>query len=328
MAKAQQGAKKAKKTKEPKPQIRFGIAEWYGKSFVQLTADERRYYSEIQSIPKEERPPQPCPFKGKVSATENCSKGGGICSLRSYRKDPVTGAISLDAPSTLRTTCPQRFDQDGTIYQWIGEVLLSNPDATAIGETPFLKRVPLMGAGELPSKREVGRIDNVLVTPGTTPLDWTPVEKQAVYFSGRKMSLEFRNIADCAAGDLPFPLMSRRPDYRSSGPKRLLPQLEIKVPTIRTWGKKMCVVVDEDFFDQLGQMQEAPDISNAEVVWFVVRYAETAKGFTLEKLRTYITTLKQAVDGLVAAIPVSKPKFEEMIIKKLKKAEAVAAAFS
>ncbi|MBZ5668339.1 MAG: hypothetical protein LAO04_01235 [Acidobacteriia bacterium] len=305
-----------------KTQWRYGIGEWYGRSFVQLTPQERQYYASIQTIPKAERAPQACPFQSKLGNIVNCGKSGGICSLRSYEKAPATGLVTIDSRrSSLRTTCPSRFEQDGTIYRWIGETLLANPDASAIGETPFLQRVPLMGPVECESKREVGRIDNVLVTPGTSPLQWAPVEKQAVYFSGEKMGLEFQNIANFEGQGFPFPIKNRRPDYRSSGPKRLLPQLEIKVPTLRTWGKKMAVVVDEDFFNQLGHMKPAPanDISNAEVVWFVVRYVEGVGGFTLGRLKTFLTTLKEAVDGLVAAIPVPQGRFEETIRAKLHK---------
>lgn len=320
---------KTKTKKSPKPQVRFGIGEWYGHSFVQLTMEQRRYFATIQGIPKEQRPAQPCPFKSTASSIVNCSKAYGVCSLRSYRKDSETGTVGANVPSTLRTTCPNRFEQDGTIYKVIGEKLLGDANATPIGETPFLKRVPLMGPAEPVSKREVGRIDNILVRPGTVPLEWAPVEKQSVYFSGQKMSLEFQSIIDSQDEQIPFPLISRRPDYRSSGPKRLLPQLEIKVPTIRTWGRKLAVVVDEDFFNQLGYMEQAPnapDISNAEVIWFVVKYTETPAGFKLEPLRVYVTTLPKAIEGLVAAIPVSQGEFETKIQKKLKKLEKATSA--
>jgi hypothetical protein len=312
MPKEKAGAKKTR--------WRYGIGEWYGRSFVQLTPQERRYYASIQAIPKVERAPQPCPFQSKPGNVANCGKPGGICSLRSYEKAPASGLVTVDSrSSSLRTTCPNRFEQDGTIYRWIGETLLADADASPIGETPFLQRVPLMGPVESESKREVGRIDNVLATPGTRPLQWAPVEKQAVYFSGEKMGLEFQNIANFEGQGLPFPIKNRRPDYRSSGPKRLLPQLEIKVPTLRTWGKKMAVVVDEDFFNQLGQMKPANDISNAEVVWFVVGYIEGVGGFKLVPLKTFLTTLKEAVDGLVAAIPVPQGRFEETIRAKLRR---------
>ncbi len=81
----------------------------------------------------------------------------------------------------------------------------------------------------------------------------------------------------------------------------------------------MAVVVDEDFFDRLGQMKETNDISNAEVVWFVVAYAESQSGFKLQPLKVFITRLKDAIDGLVAAVPVPQKEFELAIRTRLAK---------
>jgi len=205
------------------------------------------------------------------------------------------------------------------VYRWIGESLLGDPEAIPVGEIPFLQRVPKIRGDSPLTAREVGRIDNVLVVEKGAALEWCPVEKQAVYFSGRKMAHDFKYIAETKDEGLPFPQFSRRPDYRSSGPKRLLPQLQVKVPTLRTWGKKMAVVVDEDFFKELGAINEANHLSNAEVVWFVVRYAERPDGKVhLEPARMFITTLEESVRGLVAAIPVPRPQFEETLRAKLK----------
>lgn len=311
--------KTAKIKKEPKPQVRFGIGEWYGRSFVSLTPEERRYYASIQL--QDPRPPQPCPFLSSPGRQVNCWKAGGICSLRSYERSRSTGIVRPNpGGSTLRTTCPSRFEQDKEIYRSIGKFVLGNPDAVPIGEIPFLQRVPKIIDASPQVKKEVGRIDNVLVIRDGASLQWCPVEKQAVYFSGRKMALDFQNIADSKEEGLPFPQVNRRPDYRSSGPKRLLPQLQVKVPALRTWGKKMAVVVDEDFFNELGNIVRVDDLSNAEVVWFIVRYVEQEDGrFELEPRSECMTTLDESIRGLVAAVPIPQPKFEQMILAKLQK---------
>ena len=49
----------------------------------------------------------------------------------------------------------------------------------------------------------------------------------------------------------------RRPDYRSSGPKRLSPQLDVKVPVLRNWGKKVVVVIDRFFYDNMNTLADA-----------------------------------------------------------------------
>lgn len=300
-------------------QYRFGIGEWYGKPFVMLTPEERRFYASIQT--KEEKPPQPCPFLSSPGLPVNCWKGGGICSLRSYERSKTTGLVRVNPNrSSYRTTCPSRFEEERTVYRWVGEILLGNSQAVPIGEIPFLQRVPRIGDQIPQIAREVGRIDKVLVVPNSTPLEWCPVEKQAVYFSGKKMAHEFRYILEFEGDALPFPQLNRRPDYRSSGPKRLLPQLQVKVPTLRTWGKKMAVIVDEDFFNELGPINRANDISNAEVVWFVIRYVELPDGVVqLQPGQAFMTTLDESIKGLVSAIPLPKQQFEEKIRAKLPK---------
>lgn len=306
--------------KKPKKDIRFGIGEWYGRPFDKLTGDERRYYAKIQFLKKEERPAQLCPFLSRSGKPENCRKVGGICSLRLYEKSPQ-GLVSIASErATLRTTCPHRFEQNGTIFRWIGEKILGDANAVPTGQTPFLQPVETMGNVDPGTKREVGRIDNILVIPGSEPLRWCPVELQAVYFSGKKMALDFENMVSAEDIALPWPAENRRPDYRSSGPKRLLPQLSTKVPTLGGWAKRMAVVVDEDFFNQLGRMNPANDLSNSDLVWFVVRYEEEGNGFVLKPAREpFMTKLKEAEFALVAGTAVPQTAFEESIRKKLKK---------
>src|SRR5437763_2080624 len=127
----------------------------------------------------------------------------------------------------------------------------------------------------------IGRIDNVLVHPSRNPIDWCALELQAVYFSGRSMTNEFKMLAEKEMEALPYPAAHRRPDWRSSGPKRLLPQLQTKVPTIRTWGKKVAVVIDEAFFSSLVGLKPEKHLTNAEIAWFVVGYDPTPSGWRL-----------------------------------------------
>ena len=304
--------------KEPKPQFKFGIGEWYGRSFADLTGDERRQYAAIQFLPKDERPKQPCPFLSRPDRSVNCHKEGGICSLRSYERSRITGLVTLDSRrSPLITTCPSRFEQAGTICKWVNEVVLPNQAAFPIGETPFLRRTPKIGETSKAARREVGRMDNVLVVPDTEPLMWCPVEKQAVYFSGKRMLLEFDAIARTLDDRIPFPLESRRPDYRSSAAKRLLPQLETKIPSLSKWAKKMAVIVDEEFFAQFDPMKEEEHITLAEILWFVVKYEMQETQFVLRPGFVRMTTLDVSIAGIIAAITIPLPEFEHAVKLKL-----------
>jgi hypothetical protein len=301
-----------------KSQQRFGIGEWYGKSFVTLTPEERKRFAEIQQ--GEEATTPSCPFLSTEEHSRPCWKTGGVCSLRSYEQ--IGNVVQINSSgSTLRATCPSRFEEGGTIYRWIGEVILDNAAAIAVGQVPFLERVPTMGGEECGGTREgegVGRIDNVLIVPDTQPLQWCPVEIQAVYFSGDKMAGDFRAIHQHQGISIPFPAGRRRPDYRSCGPKRLMPQLQIKVPTLRRWGKKMAVVVDEDFIRNMGQMRTVADVSNADVAWFVVNFEESDGVVRLARGAIYFTELEAAVSGLIAGKPVTRQIFEERIVTRLR----------
>ena len=200
-----------------------------------------------------------------------------------------------------------------TIFQWVGETVLGTSTPSLATEVGFLKAEG--------GNTHVGRIDMVLANQesGGSTLNWCALEIQAVYFSGRSMSEEFRSIRDYEGEQLPFPGQARRPDYRSSGPKRLMPQLQIKVPTLRRWGKKMAVVVDRHFFDSLGHMEEVEDLSSGDIAWFTVDFEEDDAGgrFKLARCGVHVTTLERATEGLTGGSPVTLTEFEDGIRSKL-----------
>lgn len=131
------------------------------------------------------------------------------------------------------------------------------------------------------------------------------------------MANEFAMLAQGETEALQFPAKQRRPDWRSSGPKRLLPQLQTKVPTIRTWGKKVAVVIDEAFFSSLANLDRERHLSNAEIVWFVVGYDARPGGWTLVPREVVYTKLDASVKALTGGVPLSKERFEEQLRFKL-----------
>ena len=307
-----------------KPRFRYGIGEWYGKSFVRLASGERRRLAEIQSRDRKTRPILPCPFRSTASEEIPCSKEGGVCSIRLYQQETKTGFVSPAARDggSLVTTCPYRFQQSGSAIRWIGETLLGHAEPLVVGEVGFLEQEGGGSQGDpVESQAEdVGRIDNVLVHPTRDPMHWCALEIQAVYFSGAAMGREFKLVQTFTGEGLPFPAANRRPDYRSSGPKRLMPQLQIKVPTLRRWGKKMAVLVDRSFFNALGKMDDVKDISNCDIAWFVIRYEESGGEALLTPDQVRLTTLERAVEGLTGGHPVSLEVFEARIREKLAEA--------
>lgn len=285
-----------------------------------LSAAERQKLASIQDLPKSQKPVIRCPFQSTAERTVACGKTGGVCTLRLYEKLPQTSDVK---PATgelgqLRTICPARFEADHLIYQWVGRTILGSDNVAVLGEIGFLEP-PASPAVEA-APRDVGRIDRVLAVPGSKPLRWCALETQAVYFQGEAMKNDFDLIQTHNGNTLPFPSVSRRPDYRSSGPKRLMPQLQIKVPSLRRWGKRMAVVVDRSFFSAMGKMRTVLDMSNCDVAWFVVTYKETENGrFRLAEDQVQFTTLEDSVEGLAAGVPVSLEIFEKRILAKLQR---------
>ncbi len=171
---------------------------------------------------------------------------------------------------------------------------------------------------EAEEEKKAGRIDWIVVNPASmnaADLEWSAVETQALYFSGGKMVVEFEAYA-AAPAPLLFPIGKRRPDYRSSGPKRLSPQLDVKVPVLRNWGKKVAIVIDRYFFDNMNRLDEAyarakderARRDNADIVWFVVDYDDQLR---LRAGQVIYTTLDSSRRALNATEPLGKVDFTE-----------------
>ncbi len=298
--------------------IRYGIGEWFGHLFTSLSIADRKQFGVIaQKTTKAAN--QPCPFKRISGNPTICNKRGGVCSFRLYecKNEKISAVCSVE--KALVTMCPQRFLEGGLVHRWIGETLLGSEDTKILNEFKFL-----MVKGEAESEEDlqdeetkaVGRIDTVLVFETIDHLEWCPVEMQSVYFSGYSMTPEFKMLAE-SNEKLPLLLKARRPDWRSSGPKRLMPQLQIKVPTLRRWGKKLALVVDKAFYDEFGEAPQANDVSNADIIWFVVDYKASDNNAKLKQHSLRMTTLERSIESLVGGEPITKGDFERQIREKL-----------
>ncbi|WP_051261521.1 NotI family restriction endonuclease [Desulfovibrio inopinatus] len=263
----------------------FGMAEQYGIPCEDLSENTWRL-----------RANKHCPF---VDAP--CNKKGGVC--------------TISDGSIYAICCPRRFREDGLMFKVVSELAFAKKgDMFAIGEVAFLQPVNN-------SSGAVGSIDNLIVLKDEGEIeDWCGIEIQAVYFSGRSMGGEIKHFEQ--KHELQAPA-SRRPDFRSSATKRLLPQLEIKVPTLRRWGKKMFVVVDQPFFDWMPEMEQAEHISNADICWIVFDLDRSVSPYKLRLSKAVMTTLEDSKEGLIAGVAPTKPSFEEKIEEKMARNEEV-----
>lgn len=263
----------------------FGMAEKYGYPVTDTTPA-------TQAL----RNTKDCPFSGR-----SCTKkrGGGVCSITDGASFPIV--------------CPERFKQNSVMYEAIAKIAFGNPENYAV-----LSEIPFLRSHRDGSNRSAGNIDNVLVHLDQQGeiIDWCALEVQAVYFSGSEMGPEVKAFEK--NGTIPAPA-SRRPDFRSSGPKRLLPQLEIKVPTLRRWGKKMFVAIDKPFFDWLPSIDHVDDISNADICWLSFKLDTTSSPYhQLQHDETVLATLEDSRVGLVAGYSPPKTAFEADIEEAMK----------
>jgi len=318
---------------------RYGIAEWFGHDITKMTPSHRQAIAEIASAQDRHgnlSSAPVCPFLSSLVPGALCNKASGVCSIRKFDSGPGGVGVPIKGDKIV-TVCPSRFLQPlkgkGSLFQWISEKMLDVSNPTVVKETPFLRKVLNLedtfkadnenldrACSQEEKSKKAGRIDWILVNPNTMnyyELEWCAVETQALYFSGSKMRLEFDAYSQMPSQVL-FPIGKRRPDYRSSGPKRLSPQLDVKVPVLRNWGKKVVVVVDRFFYENMNALEDAfprarDDIerrSNSEVTWFVVDFDDE---LNLSASNIVFTTLESSRRALNATEPLSKEEFTRVL---------------
>ena len=278
---------------------RYGIAEWFGEPFGSLPPPRRQRFA---AAALGESVSLPCPFKAGMPP---CSKKGGVCSIRRYRHE--RGRITEPAGSTV-ITCPSRFGQADLLPRWLADI---------VGfEQVFLAReVPFMRSPE--TEKAAGRIDLVL-SGDSTAAQWFGLEIQAVYFSGQGMSADFEQLKHDGGHSPPEPTTTRRPDWRSSSAKRLMPQLQVKAPTLRRWGTKLAVAVDHPFFQSIGGASSAPshDLNEGDIIWLVPRVSDNHQ---LEPQHWEVLSLEASSEKLLAATSVKREEFESALRAKLQR---------
>lgn len=286
---------------------RYGISEWYGNPFLGLDPRQRRSLAGT-ALDREATPP-PCPFKANLA---NCHKRGGVCSIQRYEAGEG-GRIGAPVGDPV-ITCPARFEERKMVALWLGEILGYAEDEMRVAiEVPFL-------SGSTTGKA-AGKIDMVIASGETGNFDWCALEIQAVYFSGTGMHSEFLALRTDTAAEPPFPDAVRRPDWRSSSAKRLMPQLQIKGAMLRTWGNKLAVAVDRPFFDAIGGASASPtqEIPDNNVIWLVPEIRQTADGaHRLERGHWESLSLEDSGRKLLAAEPMRKVDFVEVLRTRLR----------
>ena len=225
----------------------------------------------------------------------------------------MTEGVRNVAAAGIVVTCPRRFEQDSVVLEWLADILdLDRTRVRIAREVPFMSNTQ--------TGRPAGKIDLVVAETRHGRLRWHGLEIQAVYFSGLGMAKEFLTLANDLGRHPPFPQDVRRPDWRSSSAKRLLPQLQIKGPTLRRWGAKLAVCVDAQFFESIGGPGRKPtqDLDSGDIIWMVPEIVAEARGsWRLRRGHWEVLTLEETEVKLQAARTVSRAEFEESLAGRL-----------
>ncbi len=147
--------------------------------------------------------------------------------------------------------------------------------------------------------RRIGKIDFIIAVldDAGKPFDFAALEVQSVYISGKTVRPAFNEFLTTGI----VPASGRaRPDFRSSAQKRLMPQLSLKVPVFRRWGKKFFVVVDAPFYSALPQIRPVQGRENSEITWLVYSLPKQADavGYRISEPKVVFTLWDDVLTAL------------------------------
>ncbi|MBX3740104.1 MAG: hypothetical protein KF712_03865 [Akkermansiaceae bacterium] len=232
---------------------------------------------------------KPCPFQ---TAGTRCTKVSisdplGVC---------MFGDSHVGTP-----VCPVRFIQNNQMFVDVARL--------AFGRDKKIVIRPELRILRKENGKKAGKVDYIIAAVGSEgrPSDFCALEVQAVYVSGSSYYPLFR---DFLATGIP-PEQYRGMDWLSSR-KRLIYQLNLKVPVFRRWGKKFFVAVDRQFFNALPQMKRVQDIENSEVTWVLYDFKKEGvnTGFGISPPEFYFTEWADVEVALREGVP---PRQQEIL---------------
>lgn len=250
--------------------------------------------SDQSSDAKAIRDEKMCPFRSTA-----CTKD---------KKDNPLGVCTLQAADELTVICPVRFIQEDRIFRDAGDLAFGKDAPIAV--FPEYKLLEIHDkSGKL---KKIGKVDFLIgkLDSGHV-IDFCALEIQAVYTSGGGVRDSFESyLIDEDSSKL---TNSLGVDFRSSAQKRLFPQMSLKVPIFRRWGKKFFVVSDHNFFDALPGF---PVVSqgNSEITWLTYRFHDDGTKVEMATVSAQFTEWDAVSNALREGVPPASP---EAVISEL-----------
>jgi Restriction endonuclease NotI len=214
---------------------------------------------------------------------KRCRFRNGPCN-KSNSINPI-GICSVSDGAEAASLCPVRFLEGGRIFRDAARIAFG--EAASFSIFPEIRILQVPDPKKLGAMKKIGKVDFVLgkIEEGSVT-DFCAVEVQAAYFSGT----ETRSALNHFMVNQNFGMLNtfRRPDFRSSAQKRLIPQLQLKVPVFRRWGKKFFVVVDSQFFRSLPEFRTTTQ-ANSELTWLVYPLARLGETYQMQDVQPSFT---------------------------------------
>ncbi|MCL4506735.1 MAG: hypothetical protein M1434_02150 [Chloroflexi bacterium] len=243
-----------------------------------------------------------CPFNNKVPS---CTKD---------KAERPLGVCSIHDGDSVAVTCPIRFRQDWLITTDAAAFFF--PDDT---HWTALTEIRLSDG----NGKSAGNIDVVLVAydDSGTVVDFGAIEVQAVYISGNVRNPFEHYMEDPkkqAQMDWRAQPLYPRADYLSSSRKRLAPQLLYKGGILHSWGKRMAVVIDKGFYNELPELPSVPG-DQADIAWLIydMQLDSETQRYKLNLEQTIYTEFNPALERLTVAKPGDIEVFRRQLQRKL-----------
>ena len=241
-----------------------------------------------------------CPFRNSPCTKSSSMDPLGVCSL----SDGVHAAA----------LCPVRLQEGNRIFN--DAARLAFGDAASYGVFPEVRILKIETANGNKRNRKIGKVDFIIgKIDGKDVIDFAALEVQTVYFSGSEIRTPMRYFLKNKKLDESN--SERRPDFRSSAQKRLIPQLRLKVPVFRRWGKKFFVAVDSQFFDALPAFPHTTP-ANSEVTWLNYPIDKQGDAYRMKKASIIYSEWDEVQNSMREGQPPEPSEIIDELQSKLK----------
>ncbi|MBI1262172.1 MAG: hypothetical protein GC184_10645 [Rhizobiales bacterium] len=246
----------------------------------------------------------------KARIEKHCPFRSSPCTKAS-KSDPI-GICSISDGQEAASLCPVRFVEDNRIFNDAARIAFG--EGALFGVFPEVRILKIESEDEAPD-RKIGKVDYILgrIVDGKV-VDFAAVEVQAVYFSGGETRSPMNFFLENDHLDLKN--SDRRPDFRSSAQKRLIPQLQLKVPVFRRWGKKFFVVVDTQFFNALPNFSSTSQ-GNTEITWLSYPIKKVGANYSMQNANIIYSEWDEVQNALREGIPPDPSEIVEELQAKL-----------